>query len=72
MIAGSSTPLSGNKRRRKKEEAGQEPPEDRLDQDLADTFPASDPPAQISKGTISNPKPHEKGPGKIGGGSLGS
>jgi hypothetical protein len=34
--------------------------DDELDAALADTFPASDPPAPVSHGTTSNPRPHEK------------
>jgi len=37
----------------KKEEAQRKQREDQLDRDLADTFPASDTPAQISSGIIS-------------------
>ncbi len=34
--------------------------EDELDRALADTFPASDPPAPVTKGTTANPRPSEK------------
>ncbi len=53
MIEASSMPLTGRQSRSKKEEARRKQREDQLDRDLADTFPASDTPAQISKGTIS-------------------
>ena len=34
--------------------------DDELDKALADSFPASDPPAPAIKGTTANPKPEEK------------
>jgi hypothetical protein len=50
---------------RKREEAEkQKPHHDALDRALADSFPASDPPAPVAKGTTSNPKSHEKRNGK--------
>jgi hypothetical protein len=66
MIAGSAPPLAANRKRRKKEEAEERLEDLQLDQALADTFPASDPPALISMGTISNPNPHEKRSGRQG------
>jgi len=65
MIAASFTPLTARQGRNTKEEACRKQREDELDRALADTFPASDPPAQISKGTISNPRPQEKAAGKM-------
>ncbi len=53
MIEGSSTHPGERQSRNINEEARRKQREDQLDRDLADTFPASDPPAQISKGTIS-------------------
>lgn len=61
MIAGNSTPSAGNRSRNKKNLSKKTKlREDSLDQALEDTFPASDPPAQVSQGTISNPRPQEK------------
>ncbi len=65
MIEGNSTPLGGRQSRSKEDDAGRKQREDQLDRALADTFPASDTPAQISKGTISNPTPQEKRDRKI-------
>jgi hypothetical protein len=46
---------------KKRQEAEKEKPHhDDLDQALAESFPASDPPAPVAKGTTSIPKPHEK------------
>jgi hypothetical protein len=66
MIAGSAPPLAGNRKRRKKEKAEERLEDLQLDQALADTFPASDTPALVSKGTISNPNPQEKRSGRPG------
>jgi hypothetical protein len=66
MIAGSAPPLAGNRKRRQKEETKERLEDLQLDQALADTFPASDPPALISMGTISNPNPQEKRNGRSG------
>ncbi len=69
MIEGSSTHPGGPQSRSINEEARRKQREDQLDRDLADTFPASDPPAQISKGTISrlakkNPQNKRNSPGR--------
>lgn len=46
---------------KKKQEAEKpKPHHDELDKALADSFPASDPPAPVAKGTTSNPRPDEK------------
>jgi hypothetical protein len=48
---------------RKKPQHQEEMPksaEDELDEALADSFPASDPPAPAIKGTTTNPMPREK------------
>jgi hypothetical protein len=60
MMADKST-IDEHEKLKKREEA--EKPkahQDELDRSLADSFPASDPPAPVVKGTTSNPKPHEK------------
>jgi hypothetical protein len=46
------------KKRNEAEKA--KPHHDDLDEALADTFPASDPPSPVVHGTASNPQPHEK------------
>ena len=45
-----------------KKEDAEELPEDNddLDKALEDSFPASDPPAPVVKGTTANARPHEK------------
>jgi len=60
-MAEKSSPLGGNRELRKRQEAEKpKPHHDELDEALAGSFPASDPPAPVAKGTTSNPKPHEK------------
>lgn len=66
MAASNARPPLVNRRPRKKQEAEKRLEDLRLDQALADTFPASDTPAQISKGTISNPRPQEKRTRRLG------
>ncbi len=62
MTVTKSGVLSEHQKHQKKEEAERpKPHEDELDRMLADSFPASDPPALVSQGTTSNPRPHEKG-----------
>jgi hypothetical protein len=52
---------SGQREDNRKEEAGTpSTQEDELDKTLADSFPASDPPAAVAKGTTANPRAHEK------------
>jgi hypothetical protein len=54
-------PDDEHRRHRKKEEAEcPKPHHDELDEALAGSFPASDVPAPVSRGTTSNPRPHEK------------
>jgi hypothetical protein len=61
MTSGNPAPPAGHDRGKDNAPAKTaKPREDALDQALEDSFPASAPPAQVSKGTISNPKPHEK------------
>jgi hypothetical protein len=61
MTRGNPAPPAGHDRGKDNAPAKTaKPREDPPDQALEDSFPASDPPAQVSKGTISNPKPHEK------------
>lgn len=54
-------PANHDRLQRKREEAEKSKPHhDELDQALAESFPASDPPSNVSPGTTSNPKHHEK------------
>lgn len=50
------------KKKKKEEAEAAKRQEAELDKALADSFPASDPPAPAIKGTTSNPKPDEKTP----------
>ncbi|MBI4724709.1 MAG: hypothetical protein HY765_06950 [Rhodomicrobium sp.] len=57
MKTASSSPLTEDEKQRRKEEA--ERPKfdyDELDRALADTFPASDPPAMVVKGRACSPR----------------
>ncbi len=61
MIAKTSEPKKHPARKKpQRQEEMRKPAEDELDQALADSFPASDPPAPAIKGTTANPAPHEK------------
>jgi hypothetical protein len=67
MIAKTSEPKKHTARKKpQREEEMPKPAEDELDQALADSFPASDPPAPAIKGTTANPMPHEKDKAKQG------
>jgi hypothetical protein len=65
MAEKTSSPAKRRAMLKKQEEAdAQQTPEDELDEALADSFPASDPPAPVVKGTTANPAPDEKSNGK--------
>jgi len=51
---------AGEKRKREKEPEKPKREDHDLDQALADTFPASDPPARVVHGTASSSRPEEK------------
>lgn len=65
MAEKTSSPAKKRAKLKKQEEAeALQTPEDELDGALADSFPASDPPAPVVKGTTANPAPDEKSNGK--------
>jgi hypothetical protein len=65
MAEKSSAPAKRRAKLTKLEEAeALQTPEDELDEALADSFPASDPPSPVVKGTTANPAPDEKSNGK--------
>jgi hypothetical protein len=71
IIAKTSEPKKHPARKKPQhQEEMPKPAEDELHKALADSFPASDPPAPAIKGTTANPMPHEKD--KVKQGSAGA
>jgi hypothetical protein len=65
MAEKTSSPAKMRAKLKKQEEAeALQTTDDELDEALADSFPASDPPAPVVKGTAANTAPDEKSDGK--------